>query len=287
MDVAVIGDVSGHPEELVHALRVLGADPTTLALPTDVTVVQVGGLLDPGPDPEAVLDIIELQLATGRWIQLLGSDEAAAAGLQPEDAPSPAPDRRGPSPSGLGESDRKRLADWWDSGRIRAAAAVRVAGHPSMLVTHAGLTHGLWYELRSPTSPEDTVRKLGDIARSDRARFLRSGHMHGAPRSMAAGPVWASASDELYPSLTMGVELGTPLPFGQIHGHSSPYSWARGTWRATERDRPGLRLVRDRRQVVGTVAGQPMASVAPELGAAGGVRWEPLVLRDATVTASA
>ncbi len=285
MAVAVIGDFSGHPEELVHALRVLGADARTLAVPSDVTVVQVGGLLGPGPDPEGVLDIIELQLATGRWIQLLGSDEAEAAGLQPEDAAA-LPDPRGPA-SALRDADRKRLAGWWDSGRIRAAAAVRVAGHPSMLVTHAGLTHGLWYELRSPSTPEDAVRKLGDIARTDRARFLRSGHDHGAPRSMAAGPVWAAASDELYPSLTMGVELGTPVPFGQIHGHSSPYSWARGTWRATERDRAGLRLVRDRRQVVGTVAGRPMAAVAPELGAAGGVRWEPLVLRDATVTTTA
>lgn len=286
MAVAVIGDVSGHPDELVHALRVLGADPATLALPGDVTVVQVGGLVGQGPDPEGVLDIVELQLATGRWIQLLGSDEAEAAGLQPEDS-APLPDPRDPATPGLRESDRKRLSSWWDSGRLRAAAAIRVAGHPSMLVTHAGLTHGLWYELRSPTTPEEAVRKLGDTARTDRARFFRSGHAHGAPRSMAAGPVWAMASDELYPSLTMGVELGTPVPFGQIHGHSSPYSWARGSWRAAERDRTGLRLVRDRRQVVGTVAGQPMAAVAPELGAAGGVRWEPLVLRDATVTTSA
>jgi hypothetical protein len=85
----------------------------------------------------------------------------------------------------------------------------------------------------------------------------------------------------------MGLEIGKPVPFGQVHGHTSPYSWARGTWRATERDRAGLRLVRDRRHVVGTVAGQPMAAITPELGAAGGVRWEPLVLRSASVTAAA
>lgn len=279
MTVAVIGDLSGHPEDLVGVLRQLGADRATLSLPADLTVIQVGGLLAPGPDPEGVLDVVELLLGTGRWVQLLGADEAVAAGLSD-----------GTGGDWLGrvrEADRKRVTDWWGTGRLRAAAAVEVPGHPPMLVTHAGLSHGLWYELRSPATPGEAVALLGDAARTRPERFFRSGLARGAPRSMAAGPVWASAADELYPSLTMGVELGTPVPFGQVHGHSSPYSWSRGTWRATERDRSGLRLVRDRRQVVGTVAGQPMAAVTPELGAAGGVRWEPLVLRDARVTTTA
>lgn len=277
MAVAVIGDLCGHPSELVNALRLLGADRATLALPRDLTIIQTGGLLHEGPDPEGVLDLVELQLATGRWIQLVGHHEAHELGRQRYAAEGPP----------LREADRKRLRDWWDTGRLRTAAAVEIPDHGSLLVTHAGLTHGFWYELRSPATAEDAAAKLGDIAHADPDRYFRAGTLLGHPRSMAAGPVWADASTELYPSLALGVELGKPLPFGQVHGHTSPYFWSRGTWRASEHDRAGLRLVRDRRQVVGTVAGQPMAAVTPELGPAGGVRWEPLVLRDARVTTTA
>lgn len=260
----------------MRALRVLGADPTTLALPDGLTVVHAGGLVHTGPDSEGVLDLIELQLESGRWIQLIGADEAQEMGLTAgEGAPA------------LSAADRRRLRTWWDGGRIRAAAALDVAGHGSMLVTHAGLTHGFWYEMRSPRTPDEAAEALGKMARDDPERFFRPGHRLGLPRSMAAGPVWAATAEELYPSLTMGVELGKPLPFGQIHGHASPYSWTRGTWRATERDRAGLRLLRDRRHVVGTIAGQPMASIDPELGSAGGVRWEPLVLRRGTLSVAA
>ena len=57
--VAIFGDIGGHAAELTRELVSLGADPDTLRLPADLTVVQVGDLVtlapgssftDPGAD---------------------------------------------------------------------------------------------------------------------------------------------------------------------------------------------------------------------------------------------
>ncbi|WP_233594971.1 metallophosphoesterase [Amycolatopsis sp. WAC 04169] len=74
--VAIIGDVGGHPDQLRRALAWLGA--TGERLPPDLTVIQVGDLVDRGPDSTGVLDIVANLLDDGRWIQLAGNHEAPA-----------------------------------------------------------------------------------------------------------------------------------------------------------------------------------------------------------------
>ena len=71
--VVVIGDIGGHPGQLQRALLAIGASghehhsPTwaeaggilaPLRLPDDVMVVQVGDLIDRGPDSGGVLKIV-------------------------------------------------------------------------------------------------------------------------------------------------------------------------------------------------------------------------------------
>ena len=46
--VAVIGDVGGHADQLRKVLRELGAESEQL--PSDLIVIQVGDLVDRGPD---------------------------------------------------------------------------------------------------------------------------------------------------------------------------------------------------------------------------------------------
>ena len=54
--VAVIGDVGGHADQLRKVLRELGAESEQL--PSDLIVIQVGDLVDRGPDSIGVLDTV-------------------------------------------------------------------------------------------------------------------------------------------------------------------------------------------------------------------------------------
>lgn len=64
--VTLIGDIGGHPDELRRVLA---------ALPRDGTVVQVGDLVDRGPDSRAVLRLVD-PLLDARWVQLAGNHES-------------------------------------------------------------------------------------------------------------------------------------------------------------------------------------------------------------------
>jgi hypothetical protein len=79
-------------------------------------VIQVGDLVDRGPDSTAVLDLVGryLEEQPDQWIQLAGNHEAQYL------------------PGGtsfwrerLADSDARRLRTWWNDGRMRVAAAVR------------------------------------------------------------------------------------------------------------------------------------------------------------------
>lgn len=73
--LAVIGDVGGHVDQLRWALDWLGT--TDGRLPPDLVVVQVGDLVDRGPDSVGVLDVVARLLTEQpeQWIQLVGNHE--------------------------------------------------------------------------------------------------------------------------------------------------------------------------------------------------------------------
>lgn len=137
--VAVVGDVGGHVDQLRGALSWLGAEDGLL--PTDLVVIQVGDLVDRGPDSSGVLDVVARMLAEQplRWIQLVGNHEA-------QYLPGGALFWRDP----LASADVDRLRMWWANGSLRVAAAVRTADGDELLLTHAGLTLAGWQELGSP-----------------------------------------------------------------------------------------------------------------------------------------
>ncbi|GAA2587458.1 hypothetical protein GCM10010435_77170 [Winogradskya consettensis] len=68
--IVIIGDVGGCIEELADALVAYEHDP-------DVVVVQVGDLVDRGPDSRGVLELVGTRLGERprRWIQLIGNHE--------------------------------------------------------------------------------------------------------------------------------------------------------------------------------------------------------------------
>jgi hypothetical protein len=210
--VAVIGDIGGHRHALATELGRLGADPSTGALPADLAVVQVGDLVHRGPDSEGVVALIDGYLAQqpGQWVQLVGNHEAQYL----RDPVFDWPER-------VDGATAEMLRRWWATGLMRVALAVQaITG--DFLITHAGVTSEFWQdELAAVPSAAEAAYALNVLGTGTGDAVFRAGEMLGrrAP-SWSAGPLWASAPNELLPSW-----LGVPLPFNQIHGHTSVHDW--------------------------------------------------------------
>lgn len=219
--VAIIGDVGGHPEALLAELRRIGADPETGTLPKGLTVVQVGDLVHRGPDSAAVVAMVDrfLTVDPQRWVQLIGNHEAWHV-----HTPSFQWERQ------LDDDSVETLRRWWREGLMRTAYAFKDVDR-EYLVTHAGLTHGFWRRvLDAPTSPTQAVDALQSLIGRRADPFFRAGVMLGGgkPR-FDAGPLWASASRELVPSWLDGGEM----PFSQVHGHTSLFDWRHPEFRCS------------------------------------------------------
>ncbi|MFI9450637.1 metallophosphoesterase [Amycolatopsis sp. NPDC052450] len=254
--VAIIGDVGGHPDQLRRALTWLGV--TEEGLPPDLTVIQVGDLVDRGPDSARVLDIVANLLDERHWIQLAGNHET-------QYLPGENVFWREP----LADDDVTRLREWWADGRLRVAEAVRTAEGEELLVTHAGLTLASWQRLGEPTSATEAAELLNE--RPDLIWEMGEG----------AGPLWAESGAALHEPW-MGYR--GIVPFGQIHGHSTVVRFADRTWRCTGRVRQRAAVDWHARHVRVRVGGRVFIGVDPGHGRTGAAEWRPLVLADARVT---
>ncbi|GAA2982789.1 metallophosphoesterase [Actinokineospora diospyrosa] len=258
--VAIVGDVGGHAEQLRWALGWLGARESRL--PADLTVVQVGDLVDRGPDSVAVLD--EVERVAGRWVQLVGNHEAQYL-----------PGRTVFWPDPLAAAGVARLREWWSVGRFGVASAVRTAEGDELLVTHAGLTVAAWQALGEPGSAVEAAALL-----NERPALIWEVGAHG--RDERAGPLWAESGAALhepwmaYPGV---------VPFGQVHGHSALVRYTDRQWRCAGRVRQRATVDWDARHVRVRVGGRVFLGVDPCHGKSGAETWEPLVLEGATVLA--
>lgn len=211
--VAVIGDVGGHADALRAELVRLGvADGGDGPLPEDLVVVQVGDLVHRGPDSEEVVTLVDrhLRRQPSQWVQLLGNHEAHY--LRP-------PRFRWSTP--LSRAAAATVRRWWVEGLLHAAAVIALDGE-DLLVTHAGLTASYWRRiLGAPRGAFAAAAQLEALLRHDDDRLFRAGVVlsQGTPVE-DAGPLWASAPQELLPGW-----LAEPLPFSQIHGHCSLVDW--------------------------------------------------------------
>jgi len=259
--VAIIGDVGGHPDQLRQALTWLGV--TEAGLPPDLTVIQVGDLVDRGPDSAGVLDIVTKLLTERQWIQLAGNHET-------QYLPGETVFWREP----LADAAVTRLREWWADGRLRVAEAVRTAEGEELLVTHAGLTLASWQRLGGPPSATEAAESL-----NERPDLIWEWGESG--RDGRAGPLWAESGAALhepwmaYPGV---------VPFGQIHGHSTVVRFTDRTWRCAGRIRHRTTVDWHARHVRVRVGGRVFIGVDPGHGRTGAAEWWPLVLDDARVT---
>ncbi|MGX7678115.1 metallophosphoesterase [Jatrophihabitans sp. DSM 45814] len=269
--VAVFGDVGGHVDELYSQLVKLGADPDSLILPADLTVVQLGDLVHRGPDSAGTVQLVH-QIRTaqpGRWFQLAGNHEAQYLEPRP----------RFEWPETLDDESANLLRHWWFTGAMTPAVAVATpAGE--WLVTHAGLTEGFWRcYLDSPISAAEAARRLNAmVGTATEPAVLRAGEMLNGVIDLAAGPLWAAAGTELLPSWQH-----VSMPFSQVHGHSTVLDWRSGRRYASPNALGDTDFDFDRRHSTTRFGDRQIVGIDPVLGARAGVKWAPLVLGSAVV----
>ncbi|MEV6236541.1 metallophosphoesterase [Lentzea sp. NPDC051838] len=251
MRIAVIGDVGGHAVQLRQALR---------ELPHDVTVIQVGDLVDRGPDSLGVLDAVAPMLGE-RWVQLAGNHEAqylpGATVFWPEPLPGV-----------------EMLRAWWADGRMRVAAAVTANGD-EFLLTHAGLTVSAWQRLGEPADAAEAADLL-----NERPELIWEMGAHA--RDEQAGPLWAESGAALHEPW---MRYGGIVPFGQIHGHSTVVDFKHERWRCDGRVKHRTTVDWAARHVTTRVGGRLFIGVDPGHGRDGAGSWRPLMLDDAEVHA--
>jgi hypothetical protein len=99
-------------------------------LPPDLVVIQVGDLVDRGPDSSGVLDVVARMLAEQplQWIQLVGNHEA----------------------------------QYLPGGALFWRDPLASADGDELLLTHAGLTLAGWQELGAPMSAAVAAAALND-----------------------------------------------------------------------------------------------------------------------------
>ena len=257
--IAIIGDVGGHANQLRQALHALGVAEH---IPPDLTIIQVGDLVDRGPEDSEVLTLVDgyLRSLPRQWVQLIGNHESQYVG-----APAFWPER-------LAEADARLLHRWWESGAMNVAAAVHTDDGDEYLITHAGLTEGCWRELGEPMTAAGAAMLLNDRP----ADLTWRGGEAAIDRS--AGPLWAEAGWELHEPWMSYYDQGGFVPFGQIHGHSSVYSYSTEAWRAPEKVRLRATVDLESRHVRVRIGGRQFIGVDPKHGKQGAARWRPLVL---------
>lgn len=212
MRFALFGDIGGHRRLFEEALTRLGVDVEATTIPTGLTVVQVGDLVDRGPDSAGCVALADrfLRADPQHWIQLFGNHEGnRIGGTRFWDEP-------------LEEEARATLANWWTGCQARLAVGIRSYAEGELLVSHGGMVAPLW-ELLGRPSLGAAVERINTWVGRDLDLAFAAGGMLG--RGGIPGPVWPDAGTELYGSW----ELAGSAPFGQVHGHSSIADWTRGT----------------------------------------------------------
>lgn len=236
MKVLVFGDIGGHHDLFKEALWNAGCgleNPNKGMIPDDTWIVQVGDLVDRGPDSDGVIRLVDRFIRHPRWVQLIGNHEAQYLG-----GPGFMTPNSGSSPS---ERSIEMLRTWHKAGLMNVAAGVTVQSRPT-LITHAGLPFSFWNRLNQPNC-ETTVSMLNEMGRTSPATVFAAGEMLGEPSTGIVGPVWASGWNELIvPWYTAMVsEYLQEMPFDMIHGHCTLFRWGSQEWSQTFTGHPFLR----------------------------------------------
>lgn len=267
--VAVIGDVGGHLDVFTASLVAAGVDPRTWLLPMGLSVVQVGDLVHKGPDSAGCVALAEVLLRRnpGRYVQLLGNHEGHYLG--------------GPDVSGragvadVGDATAAVLRRWWADGQGRLAVSVERPDGTGVLLTHGGLTAGLWRDLGAPATAWEAAGAIA--AQRNPGVAFRPGWLMTGSVDFRAGVTNPRTGAELAASWL----LEGALAFDQVHGHEGVWAWPLNDWHDDVPDEVrALSVVdRERRFCSVRIGARTLTSVDWVLGTVAPKRqWLPLLL---------
>ena len=236
--------------------------------PDGLHVVQVGDLVHRGPDSLGVVLLADRLIGLGVWTQVVGNHEQ-----QYVDTP------RFDWPETIDPEASDLLREWWGDGRMSAAAVLETEADDAWLITHAGLTAGFWeHGLGRPTTTDSLLAALTE-ARNDGVLW-HPGRMLTGDVDRNAGPVWAEAGFEVYPSW---LDVDALMPFHQIHGHSTAYWWDRRAWRCDRRVRRYAIADERTRHVTFDLRGGRIVGIDPGHALDPAPAHAPLLIEDAIV----
>ena len=188
---------------------------TSTDWPDDLHIIQVGDLLG-GRDDLAIAQRVSPYIEAGHWTQLIGNWELEAVGA------GPVTDRHGRSanPAAL-----DIFGEWYENAQANWAPTATSSSGTTAIVTHAGLSR-TWLEAHFTSWADVPAMHLAGYinSNSDLAVNTHEGEMTGRRNPVGGGPVWASRN-ELWSSW-----LNHPMPWPQIHGHTTAYDHRRRTY---------------------------------------------------------
>lgn len=274
---AIFGDIGGHSELFAEALENLGCDVDAGTVPEDLTIIQVGDLVDRGPDSDGVVEMVDRFIRSDQWVQLDGNHEARFLG--------------GPKffdhhsvSSEPSESAVETLQGWKRDGHLIHAVAVVRDAENGFLVTHGGMHRSLWLQLREP----DVINAAKLINDLSDERAYRSGimlHNGRFPRpDDSVGVVWAATWDELIvPWQVAWNENNEVPPFHQVHGHCTLYHWGKKKYHMHPNYIDHVSIDTSSRMSQYHLAGKKFFQVDPGLGQYASFVPKPLIIEDVEI----
>lgn len=234
----IFGDTGGHAKQLYASLIELGVDLETHQIPSDVRIIHLGDLIHKGPSTVSLLHLVDKLIRNnpGQWIQLLGNHEFQHI----EGAPYF-------WRCTCSIDEENIIYDWYEEGLATPTFGIdvikdiklEVSNRPKTLpdvnkgifFSHAGLTYNWWVNYGgkdlSPSKVSERINQLPvDIV--TQAGEMLFGYEGRTPN---VGPVWALGNTEVFESWLNHPK--TDMPFMQFHGHTSSYSFSRGSWWGT------------------------------------------------------
>ena len=148
------------------------------------------------------------------------------------------------------------------------------------LITHAGVTEGFWrHFVGMPDSALAAANAInGIVGRVHENWVFRPGVMLTGEVDLSAGPLWASAPDELLPSWLASTAAA---PFHQVHGHSSTIDWVTG--RRYGHPQGSIVISEDTvlRHATAVIEGRTIIGIDSGHGRRPAPTWGPLVFENA------
>lgn len=246
MRTYLIGDIHGRADVYMRALEL--CEVRASQIPKGVTVCQVGDLIHGGPNSLQCLQISQrlLEKNPQSYIQLLGNHELHYLGgplLHGDGKP-------------LSRSAQQVLASISDNAKLACALQSRCLGE--VLVTHGGLTRGLFEEIGSPGDAADAAALINSMPRN---RSVKPGKLVTGQLDTSCGVAHARTGAEL-----AGSWLSHQMPFSQIHGHEGVWWWPGEDFHSDVphkvRERSGVDL--GRRQSWVRIGGKMLLSIDPK-----------------------